>query len=332
MPSDRAVTILHLSDMQFGRNHIFGRLNLAPLDHSFDSLAERLRQDLRESQRLVPDLIVVSGDLTEWGMPAEFEHALEFLNRVLAEVALPRERVVIVPGNHDINRNMCLAYFAECAAKGQQPLPPFWKKWQQYRAFFDKFYKDLSPTFTIDQPWTWFELPELQLVVAGLNSTMAEIHCLPEYDPLYDELVKSEQFGHFGRAGEQQLRWFEQRLRDSEHQGWLRIGVVHHNVRRGAVDDDENLCDADDTAKQNALLVLKRLDEHAVEPLQMAGQDLSGEDLRPGCFGMSLGSAGLNRENSTTSSRPTRSAVSRSTSRCCRQCRTGGPLMIANRR
>ena len=29
-------------------------------------------------------------------------------------------------------------------------------------------------------------------------------------------------------------------------EGWLRLGVVHHNVVRGAVADDENLRDADD--------------------------------------------------------------------------------------
>ena len=61
-----AVTILHLSDLQFGRNHRFGRLGLPPPDDTFDSLIARLAGDLRllkEQEGLAPHLVVVSGDL-----------------------------------------------------------------------------------------------------------------------------------------------------------------------------------------------------------------------------------------------------------------------------
>jgi hypothetical protein len=69
------------------------------------------------------------------------------------------------------------------------------------------------------------------VVVAGLNSTMAESH---------------RDQDHYGWVGEAQLRWFAERLRDYEGRGWLRVGVLHHNVVRGAVADDENLRDAAD--------------------------------------------------------------------------------------
>jgi hypothetical protein len=54
---------------------------------------------------------------------------------------------------------------------------------------------------------------EPKIVIAGLNSTLAEIHDLPEADPLHQELVRSGRFGHFGWVGEAQLRWFAQQLR-----------------------------------------------------------------------------------------------------------------------
>jgi tetratricopeptide (TPR) repeat protein len=45
-------------------------------------------------------------------------------------------------------------------------------------------------------------------------------------------------------VGEEQLRWFAQALPVYADKGWLRIGVVHHNVIRAAKDDEENLRDA----------------------------------------------------------------------------------------
>jgi WD40 repeat protein/3',5'-cyclic AMP phosphodiesterase CpdA len=246
-PAD-SVTLLHVSDMQFGRNHRFGRLGALDPDASFDTLLQRLTDDLevlKKEPGLTPQIVVVSGDLAELGLPKEFEDARQFLMKLTEFLGLGRERVVIVPGNHDINRKSCEAYFNTCAADEQDPVPPFWPKWKQYAAMFAEFYRELPIRFTVEEPWTWYEVPDLKLVVAGLNSTIAEIHDLPEKDPLYDRLVKSTQYGHFGRVGEEQLRWFAQKLERFQEQGFLRIGVVHHNVQRGATDDDENLRDAD---------------------------------------------------------------------------------------
>jgi 3',5'-cyclic AMP phosphodiesterase CpdA len=95
-----------------------------------------------------------------------------------------------------------------------------------------EFYADVEgPQFEPDRPWTLFEIPELATVVAGVNSTMAESHLDTD---------------HYGWCGERQLRWFADRMREYRSRGWLRVAAVHHNLIRGAVDDAENLRDADD--------------------------------------------------------------------------------------
>lgn len=71
-------TLAHLSDLHFGRH------DPAAADALVEALAE-----------LRPDLVVVSGDLTQRARSAEFEQARLFLDRV----APPK---LIVPGNHDI--------------------------------------------------------------------------------------------------------------------------------------------------------------------------------------------------------------------------------------
>lgn len=71
-------TLVHLSDLHFC--HVDEAL-LAPL--------------IRHVAELKPDLVVVSGDLTQRARPREFREARRFLD------ALPAPRLV-VPGNHDV--------------------------------------------------------------------------------------------------------------------------------------------------------------------------------------------------------------------------------------
>lgn len=246
MPGER-VTILHLSDLQFGQNHRFAGIDLTGLPNHYDTLLERLWDDLqrlRENHDVQPDLVVVTGDLAEEGMKNEFVSAREFLEKLTdtAHLGLPRQRVAIVPGNHDVNRKACKAYFLQCEADGEKPAPPWWPKWQHYAKMFCEFYRDLpSVAFDQGQPWTLFEVPDLQVIIAGLNSTMVEGHdCeTPDLGPPR----------HVGSVGEDQLRWFEEKLKGREDEGWLRIGAVHHNWQRGCKDDEENLEDALDLKK-----------------------------------------------------------------------------------
>ncbi|HEY0640616.1 MAG TPA: pentapeptide repeat-containing protein [Pseudonocardiaceae bacterium] len=229
-------TVLHLSDPQFGRLHLFGGNGSAPSDH--DTLSARLHADLRalrESHDLRPDVAIVSGDLAEWALPSEFRQVQEFLRRLAAELGLPHERVVIVPGNHDISRSACQAYFLDCQAEESEPRQPFWPKWKNYVALFEEFYADCPGVeFTPTRPWTFYAYPELRLAVAGLNSTMAESH---------------RDSDHYGWLGEEQLGDAEDWLRPLGERGFTRVAVVHHNVLRKAVEDDENLRDADDLAR-----------------------------------------------------------------------------------
>ena len=231
---DRAeLTILHVSDTQFGAHHLFGGNGLTPADRAEDTLFSRLHHDLAQlasEHGLRPDLLVVTGDLAEWGLRSEFRRVTEFLGALSEAAEIPRRHVAVVPGNHDINRKACEAYFADQEGDEAEPAAPYWPKWRQFAAAFDDFYAGAA-TFTPDEPWTLFEMPELAVVVAGLNSTMAESH---------------RDADHYGWTGEHQLRWFAERLAGYRDRGWLRLAAVHHNALRGAVMDDENLHDAED--------------------------------------------------------------------------------------
>jgi 3',5'-cyclic AMP phosphodiesterase CpdA len=161
-----------------------------------------------------PDLLVVSGGLTEAGGLREFDEALDFLTGTCEALGLGPERCVIVPGSHDVTRRACQAYFADCEADDIDPDPPYWPKWRHFSRIFDEFYAGVEgAVFDRAQPWTLFEIPGLRLVVAGLNSTMAESHRPQD---------------HYGELGEAQVGWFAERLRPYAENGWLRLAVLSH--------------------------------------------------------------------------------------------------------
>ncbi len=93
-----SITLLHLSDLQFGPHHRFEGPS-AP-----GGLLHRLRGDLarmRDDEGLKPDLVLLTGDLTECGLKSQFTELLSFVNGLVevTENSGPR-RIVVVPGNH----------------------------------------------------------------------------------------------------------------------------------------------------------------------------------------------------------------------------------------
>src|SRR4051812_33482571 len=71
-------TVAHLSDLHFGRHDA--------------ATAEALLESLQEQQ---PDLVIVSGDLTQRARRSEFAEARKFLDRIATAK-------LVVPGNHDV--------------------------------------------------------------------------------------------------------------------------------------------------------------------------------------------------------------------------------------
>ncbi|RJQ67104.1 TIR domain-containing protein [Pseudonocardiaceae bacterium YIM PH 21723] len=211
------LSVLHVPGPRFGRGLADPR---DPMDAA--GLQARIWANVTElidRGAPAPELLVVTGDLTESARPREIEQALAFLTGLRVLLGLEPDRVVVVPGNHDVSKAACLAYFAGCESRDRQPQPPYFPKLEHFADLFAEVYQGLDTlTFDVAQPWTLFAVPELRVVFAGLNSTMAATH-RPEDD--------------YGLIGENQAAWFAERLRQFETAGWLRIGVVRHDPLPG---------------------------------------------------------------------------------------------------
>ena len=86
-----ALTIAQISDLHCGSAHFEPTL---------------LERSLFEINELAPDVVIVSGDLTDFGLRKEYETARDYLD------LLDCRRCVVIPGNHD-SRNVGYVHFDE---------------------------------------------------------------------------------------------------------------------------------------------------------------------------------------------------------------------------
>lgn len=89
------LTWLHLSDLHFRKSHAYDE----------NVVLKALLRDLAE-QQVRPDVIAVSGDIAFSGQPAEYDLARRFFDDLLQVTGLGKDRLFLVPGNHDIDRNL----------------------------------------------------------------------------------------------------------------------------------------------------------------------------------------------------------------------------------
>ncbi|WP_279340462.1 TIR domain-containing protein [Sphaerisporangium perillae] len=207
-----SVTVLHVSGPRFGRGLAEADEPLGAGELQSSVWADLTR--LADAGAPRPDLLLVTGDITESGSIREYGEALAFLTGLRVLLGLEQRRLVIVPGPRDVTKAASRAYFATCEADDVAPEPPYWPKWRHFSGLFKDVYQGLSdPEFDSAQPWSLFAEPELKVVMAGLNSTMAISH--REEDA-------------YGQIGQAQAAWFAERLRPFEETGWLRVGAVGH--------------------------------------------------------------------------------------------------------
>ncbi|HVS01838.1 MAG TPA: metallophosphoesterase family protein [Thermoanaerobaculia bacterium] len=103
--------ILHISDIHFGPPH----------------LAELAAEIHRFADDHHPDVVVVSGDLTQRAKPRQFRAARAFIDRLPAPA-------LVVPGNHDV------------------PMYRFWERiFDPFGAYRRHFSPDLEPIFQDDE-------------------------------------------------------------------------------------------------------------------------------------------------------------------------------------
>jgi len=255
MNSDGEAVILHISDLhrtpgaELSNTDLWGSLRhdiwhgyahtnlvLGPTDPKLPTPTEI-------------DLVVVSGDITQRAGAQEYREAEDFLATV-ADHLLDgdRTRVVIVPGNHDIDWDISRAAYRQVShpdpaqarfarqegsrfrtTEGSNPLERillertredlYRLRFKEFADFFDEFYQeqlhypraDTEGQFTIHETF----VPSLGIVVVGFNSCYGVDHLWHRGAIKREDILQaSEQLDERGYAIDSPLR----------------VAVWHHNV------------------------------------------------------------------------------------------------------
>ncbi len=213
------LTIAHLSDVHLapirglGPGHVnvkralgFANWLLKRRHMHLRSVADRIVADVAAAQ---PDHVIVSGDLTNLGLPGEHAAARAWL-----ETIGPPDRVSVVPGNHDIYCRLWRDAGVE--------------RWRDYMA---SNAGGAQHTVASYAPSGQRGFPYVRVLgrvaIVGVNSA-----------------VPTPPFQAFGRIGPEQLDAVKQSLESLGQAGLFRLVVVHHPPLEGQADQRHALQDA----------------------------------------------------------------------------------------
>ncbi len=196
--------ILHLSDSQFGGDASGAACN--------DNM--RIANYLKGSD-ISPDIIIISGDIADKGQKNEFLMAKEWIEQLATELwnidgdlkYSDRQRIVIVPGNHDFDISICAAdlyYFLFCAEKKdmfiEKDNPDF--TLHQKQGFYN--FIEFASSLTGDEAWYHYMKKMIHInerflnyglnilnfnSVFGINSR----NCENRFDEFYCDLTKRKE-------------------------------------------------------------------------------------------------------------------------------------------
>lgn len=212
-------TLLHLSDLHFSAEE--------QAERWYSALDEDLRRELGVAQL---DAVVLSGDIVDRGRKVGYHGAERFLRTLTEKFRVPRERIVIVPGNHDVDRSIAEAAIRRVKGKGRRKpgasdfqvgekyfkisdRSTYERRLEAFAAFFERSLGRQYPLNPSDQTmaWVW---PEIEVAVVGLSSVV-ELDGRRWANAVIDDTA-------LGRALEQ-LR--------SVPDDYLKLAVVHHPLQ-----------------------------------------------------------------------------------------------------
>jgi hypothetical protein len=119
--------ILHLSDLHFGPHR----------RESGEHIIEKIIEDI-SSLKLKIASVVITGDIVETPIKKQYSLALEGLQKLQEGIGVEKKRWVIVPGNHDVNLQLCKS--GSVIRKKVAPSKLIQRKFENYKQFLSGFY------------------------------------------------------------------------------------------------------------------------------------------------------------------------------------------------
>ena len=249
-----SVSIAHLSDLHFGDKSRFRKKEPASLGRD---CARAIKSAMQSTFKLdKPDLVVVTGDITQQANIWEFHHALQFFNGLQDALTIARSNFVFMPGNHDISWGVCKKYFENYPHKSANEYDPqlYEQKMWDFINFRNRFYENDPPALVIntERGAVLHVFENINLCIAALNSCEEETH-----------------EKHIGVISEPQAQAVMDGLYH-DYKNYIKIIALHHAVNsKSDLADDylENLKQSAESGK----ITLELLERFQSDALSVTG-------------------------------------------------------------
>lgn len=206
------VTWLHVSDLHLREN----------IKWDQDIVMRGLISDVQymcKEKNIKIDCIVITGDIAFSGKKEEYAMAKEYLYKLLEITDVPKERVYIVPGNHDIDRTKISKFFnldissrdsINTFLADETAKEFYFKKFEGYQNFISEYFAGNR----VFNPKNYFYVDHLtagpiRIAILGLNSAW---------------LSSSDNDRNNLFIGERQLREALSEVSESDY----RMAIFHH--------------------------------------------------------------------------------------------------------
>lgn len=141
MNSAEAIRWLHISDFHVKSGDPYDR------DRVLNALIGSIPKILSRTGQI--DFIVASGDIAYSGKQEEYDRITSFFDQILSDTGLPKARLAIIPGNHDVDRakSTGLARTLDSQKEidsyltGDKEIPHISIKQASYREWYEKFFE-----------------------------------------------------------------------------------------------------------------------------------------------------------------------------------------------
>ena len=212
------ITWLHISDLHFKSLDIYN----SSIIHEafFNDLVVFIRE-----KSLLVDLVFITGDIAFSGNNDEYILANTFLDRLISTLNINKDRVFIVPGNHDINRKQITQLTedlitsidnrdkANNVLSSEEDINYICKKFSQYSIFLNNYFGDSLSKYLINKNLSNFtrllSISGKKVAIIGLNSSWLSCGNNDRNNLL---------------IGEKQIRESLERAKDAD----IKIAILHH--------------------------------------------------------------------------------------------------------
>jgi orotate phosphoribosyltransferase/3',5'-cyclic AMP phosphodiesterase CpdA len=172
--------IIHISDLHVSLHETLKKapidcnsfLTTNTVDGEIDNFISEFTNKIKKQFKDYDLYLIISGDIADKAIIEEFISAEKIINKIITELKIDKNNILIVPGDHDINRDDCETAHQKGIRESdtRKSYEYFDEKFQNFKSFYEGFYEGKKTFVTNKSVIDHIVFNSEKLVIVGLNS------------------------------------------------------------------------------------------------------------------------------------------------------------------